>query len=228
MEDEVKLRFYGRRKGRALTKYQKELIETKLPQVAVSLDNLSGKKVWLEIGFGGGEHLSFQAGLFPEVSFIGCEPFLNGVASLLTHLEREKRTNVSIFHGDARALVKEMPPQFLEKVFILYPDPWPKARHGKRRIIQTEFIKSLAKILKPNGEIVIATDDDNYADHVAEVFASLPEYSGPNTKDGQTNPPQNWIETRYEARAKRLGNTSYYFNYIHHLSAPGCVDVQAS
>ena len=201
------IRFYGRRKGRALSQYQQALLAEMLPQLSVTTDTFKANKLYLEIGFGGGEHLAHQASLFPETTFIGCEPFLNGVVSLLTHIRQGTQSNIRIFHGDVRLLLSELPDAVLDKVFILYPDPWPKARHGKRRIIQVEFIRALLPKLKPNAKLIIATDDEAYAEHIKAVFAQSPEFIG----DTSSIPPDNWVRTRYEARAKRLGNTSYYF-----------------
>ena len=203
------IRFYGRRKGHALSQSQQALFADMLPQLSVTADTFKANKLCLEIGFGGGEHLAHQASLFPETTFIGCEPFLNGVVSLLTHIRQDKQNNIRIFHGDVRLLLSELPDAVLDKVFILYPDPWPKARHGKRRIIQVEFIRALLPKLKPNAKLIIATDDEAYAEHIKEVFAQFPEF----TDNMSSTPPDNWVRTRYEARAKRLGNVSYYFTF---------------
>ncbi len=128
--------------------------------------------LWLEIGFGAGEHLAHQAALYPEVGIIGCEPFINGIATLLALVPPPQGgappNNIRIFNGDARLLIEKLPDASLEKVFILYPDPWPKARHHKRRLISKEFLNNLACVMKPGAELRLATDHGDYCTWMLE------------------------------------------------------------
>ena len=172
MSEEKPLRSFGRRKGRNLRPTKQGLFDTLLPRLQISLSEskiLNPKSPhWLEIGFGGGEHLAHQAGLHPEVQFIGCEPYVNGIAGLLSHIEEHKLNNIRIYSDDARDLINSLPDNSLERVFILYPDPWPKTRHHKRRIISSEFLDSLTRVMKPDAELRLATDSADYATWMLE------------------------------------------------------------
>ncbi len=159
-------------------------------------------KNWLEIGFGGGEHLAHQAALHPEIGIIGCEPYINGIAGLLKHIDDHKLHNIRIYSEDARLLMERLPDASLERVFILYPDPWPKARHHKRRLISTEFLNALARVMKPGAELRLATD---HADYCAWMLEHLLSHSAfewtAKICDDWLNPPPDWISTRYEQKA---------------------------
>src|ERR1700744_1608747 len=169
------LRSYGRLKTRTIKPRQAALMENLLPTLrppAEPFDPLSLKpdaaEIWLEIGFGGGEHMAAQAGRRPDVLSLGAEPFLNGVASALRHLDEQGLRNVRILHGDARDLAAALPDASLDRVFILFPDPWPKARHHKRRLIQPELLATLARAMKPGAPLRFATDWADYADWTLE------------------------------------------------------------
>ena len=172
------LRSYGRIKARALKPRQEKLVETLLPQLAVDVSApldpralFPAAKVFvLEIGFGGGEHLAAQAAAHPDTGFLGVEPFLNGVGSCLRHIEEAGVANVRLHMGDARDVIAVLPDARLDRVDILFPDPWPKARHHKRRLVQADFVASLARIVKPGGEVRFATDWANYAAWTLEMF----------------------------------------------------------
>jgi tRNA (guanine-N7-)-methyltransferase len=166
--------------------------------------------VWLEIGFGGGEHLAAQAARRPDVLFLAAEPFLNGVASALRHIDEQALTNVRLRHGDARQLLADLPDACLSRVFILFPDPWPKARHHKRRLIQPEVLADLARTLKPGGALRFATDWRDYADWTLERMAASPDFTW--TADSQADwstPPADHVTTRYET--KKLGDCAAVF-----------------
>jgi len=170
----------------------------------------TARRRWLEIGFGGGEHLAHQAGLHPDISFIGAEPFVNGVAKLLALIEADNLQNVRIHDGDARDLLEALPDQSFERIYLLYPDPWPKARHNKRRLVGDETLKQLHRILRPDGLFLFASDIDDYVtwtrDHVAA--------HGGFTEEGDPSQSyENWIETRYEAKARREGRVSSYLRF---------------
>jgi tRNA (guanine-N7-)-methyltransferase len=168
---------------------------------------LRGGGVVLEIGFGGGEHLVAQAAANPDTRFIGVEPFLNGVASCLRHIEENGVTNVRLHQGDARDVLARLPDAMLDRVDILFPDPWPKKRHWKRRLIQSEFVAELARILKAGGHVRFATDWANYAASALEVFTLSPHFQWIAERAADWRAP--WpchVATRYEA--KKLGDSA--------------------
>jgi tRNA (guanine-N7-)-methyltransferase len=169
-----------------------------------------GEGLVLEIGFGGGEHLVAQAGAHPEKRFIGVEPFLNGVASCLRHIEESGVQNVRLHQGDAREVIAQLPDASLDLCYILFPDPWPKTRHHKRRLIQPEFLDELARVMKPGAEVRFATDWTNYAAWALEYFTRHPRFRwmAERAEDWRTAWPGH-VVTRYET--KRLGDTSPIF-----------------
>jgi tRNA (guanine-N7-)-methyltransferase len=215
---EVKRRVYGRRFGRKLRDSQKDLLAEVMPKVRVpalepgarldpaSLFDTPKRDFWLEIGFGGGEHLVWQADQNPDVGLIGAEPFLNGVVSGLGHIHREQVTNVRVWPDDARPLMDALPEGCLGRAFILFPDPWPKKRHNNRRFVQKENLDSLARLLRFGAELRMASDDQDYvAWMLAETtphpaFAWLAE--GPS--DWRER-PRDWPATRYEEKARAKG-----------------------
>ncbi len=225
---QTKPRFYGRRKGRSLSLSRQELMEKFLPPLRVNIpqqgqldigslfNTNSIQQTWLEIGFGGGEHLTTQAEHHPNVGFIGCEPFVNGVASLLANIQAKNLQNVRIHPDDVRQLLKAFPANSIERTFILFPDPWPKLRHNKRRLIAPELIKDLERILSPGGQLIIATDDQDYCQ---AIMSTLSNSSVMQLVQHINTPPENWVTTRYEQRAQRLGNCCHYFCYQKQLIA---------
>jgi tRNA (guanine-N7-)-methyltransferase len=205
--------FYGRRKGKPLRRQHLELMQSLLPQLAVDLaDPLAGTgpRRWLEIGFGGGEHLAHQAALNPAVSLIGAEAFLNGVAKLLAHLAAQNCSNVRVHYGDARALLEALPDACLDRIYLLYPDPWPKERQKKRRFVSESILNQFGRILKADGVFYFASDIEDYVDwtraHVAQngQFAAVP---------GESEPFEDWTTTRYEAKALREGRRPHYLRF---------------
>jgi tRNA (guanine-N7-)-methyltransferase len=206
------IRTFGRIKSRAIKPRQADLLETLLPRIALpeaAFDpgdlKPDAAEVWLEIGFGGGEHLAGRATARPDVLFLGAEPFLNGVASALRHIEELGLDNVRLSAGDAREVMARLPEASLDRIFVLFPDPWPKARHHKRRLVGTEFIAGTARVLKPGGRLVFATDWEDYANWALVRFLASPDFRWTaQTADDWLHAPPDHIPTRYEA--KRLGD----------------------
>jgi tRNA (guanine-N7-)-methyltransferase len=203
------LRTYGRIKARPIKPRQARLLETLAPRVAIPpgpLDPLTLKpdaaEVWLEIGFGGGEHMAAQAARRPEVLILGVEPFLNGVASALRHVDEAGLDNVRIRQGDAREVLDDLAPASLDRVFILFPDPWPKTRHHKRRLIQDETITALARALKPGGALRFVTDWQAYAAWTLERMLRAPDFTWTARRAADwRRPPADHLTTRYETKA---------------------------
>ncbi len=213
---------YGRRRGRPLHRGQQVLFDTLLPRLAVTLPTVGEldpvdlfsppvEDVWLEIGFGGGEHLAAQAAAHRSVGLIGCEVFENGIAKLLAEVEREALANVRILTDDARLLIAALTPASIGRVFILFPDPWPKQRHHKRRIVDPTTLDRLAAVMKDGAELRLATDDLAYLGWmlarvpVHPAFAWLAE----RPADWRTR-PADWPATRYEAKAIAAGRQPYF------------------
>jgi tRNA (guanine-N7-)-methyltransferase len=215
-EKERRFQFYGRRKGKTLRPHHAKLIAELLPQIAfdpASFD-FARKPVRLEIGFGGGEHLAHLAERHPDIAFIGAEPFVNGVAKLLVFIEAKKLQNVSVHAGDVRELFELLPDQSLERIYLLYPDPWPKARHHRRRLVSQENLQQLHRLLKPGGQFLFASDIDHYVQWTlletrkASGFTWLAESAA-----DWRQPFSDWVETRYEAKAKREGRVPIYLTF---------------
>jgi len=207
---------YGRRQSRPLKKDSRNLFDTLLPALLFSKDVLQQKHIWLEIGFGGGEHLCQQALAHPDVTFIGCEPFVNGVASLLKHIEKHSLGNVRIFQDDANLLLQTLGSHSMENIFLLFPDPWPKKRHYKRRFVQRATIQEIHRILTPTGSFRIATDHPDYAHWVLEQFNDpvVKDLFDQTRKDIYSRPGYlEWPETRYEQKAKLAGRPAAFFSF---------------
>lgn len=206
------LRSYGRIKSRPIKPRQQGLLDTLLPQISIDLSlplALRGE-TWLEIGFGGGEHMATQAERHPDVLILGAEPFLNGVASAVRHIDERGLTNVRLRMGDARQLLMDLPDACLTRVFILFPDPWPKARHHKRRLIQAETIAELARVLKVGGRLRFATDWADYAAWTLERLTRAPAFAWTAERaDDWRTPPADHATTRYET--KQLGDCAPIF-----------------
>lgn len=214
------LRSFGRIKSRPIKPRQAALFDTLMPTVRLPVP-AEGKidvaalmpgaaEVWLEIGFGGGEHLAAQAARRPDALMIGCEPFLNGVASALRHIDEQGLKNVRLHDDDARAVVAALPDASLNRVMILFPDPWHKARHNKRRLIQSEFAAEIARVLKPGGRLRFVTDWKDYAGWALERLIATPGLVWlAEEKADWTVAPEDHVVTRYEE--KRLGDTDPIF-----------------
>lgn len=214
------LRSFGRIRSRTLKPRQAALFDSLLPTIAVpdpAVGPISPEllmpghdQVWLEIGFGGGEHLAEQAARYPSALMIGCEPFLNGVGSALRHIDERGLKNVRLHADDARAVMAALPEASLDRVMILFPDPWPKARHNKRRFIQPETAAEAVRLLKPGGRLRFVTDWKAYADRALEILNRTPGLSWcAERADDWRTAPADHVVTRYEE--KRLGDTTPIF-----------------
>lgn len=208
-------RSFGRRMGRKLSPARLALIERLMPELGVELKDVpdasldptslfsnSISTVWLEIGFGKGEHLLAQAKANPDVGFIGCEPFVNGVASALVEIEQQGLENIRIYPDDARTVLKALAPQSVERVFLLHPDPWPKTRHADRRFANPQNLAQIARVLDPEGEFRVSTDHPTYS---AWLFQELHRSGVFNWCAEQRADwalrPEDWPETRYGEKA---------------------------
>ena len=201
---------YGRRRGRPLRANRAALIDELLPQLAIAAPQAeiapatlfapAAEAVWLEIGFGGGEHLAAQAESHPAVGFIGAEPYINGMSSLLARIRERGLANIRLWPDDIRLLLPALRPASLGRVFILFPDPWPKARHHKRRLIAPDFLGALARVMAPGGELRFATDDPGYLEWSLERFAAHPAFERLAPAADPHIRPADWPATRYEAK----------------------------
>jgi tRNA (guanine-N7-)-methyltransferase len=209
------IRTFGRTGGRALSPRQQQLYETRLDHWRVpdpagaSLDPRglfpAAREVWLEIGFGGGEHLVAQAKAHPGNGFIGCEPFVEGVAKAIAGIEDNALANVRLWPDDARLLLAALPDRSIARAFILFPDPWPKRRQQKRRLVQPDFVTELVRVLAPGARLRFATDVSSYADEALLAFLGNGELEWNATRaDDWRRPPADHVTTRYES--KRLGD----------------------
>lgn len=220
--------FYGRLKGKSLKASQKGYLDQDLAALSpgavdwdanpdrtpLDLDGLfGGKPVWLEVGFGGGEHLVHQAQENPDVGIIGAEPYINGVAMLLGKIRRAGVSNLAVYPGDARDLMDVLPERSIDKAFLLYPDPWPKSRHHRRRFVTPEHLEPLARALKPGAIFRVATDIEDY---VRQTLEEVPRagfnWLAERPRDWRT-PWADWISTRYEQKALREGRTPHYLTF---------------
>lgn len=212
--------FFGRRKGKGLRAAQAGRIEDVLPRLRVPAEALPdplalfpGRPVALrlEIGFGGGEHLAAQAQAHPDYAFIGCEPFVNGVAKLVAAVEAQGLTNIRIHDRDAVELLARLPAASCTRVDLLYPDPWPKRRQRKRRFVSDERLAAIARVLVPGGEFRFATDIDDYAAWTLQRVLRSPDLAWTATRADDWRAPWNgWTRTRYEAKAIREGRKPSY------------------
>lgn len=196
---------YGRRKGRSLNVQKQDLLNNLLPTLDLQANPdhpLLSKfqKQWLEIGFGYGHHLIAQAQWNPDVLMIGCEPFVNGIAGALVDIERYNLGNILIYPDDALIWLGQAPNKYLEKIFILFPDPWPKKRHHKRRLICKENLHLMAQKLEPNGQIIIATDHPDYFGWILDVVKDHPDFIYENPVAPFTAPAA-WVTTPFQAKA---------------------------
>ncbi len=214
-------RLYGRSKGHALRANHARLMADVLPRVAAPDPALGpidlaalfpqAEDFALEVGFGGGEHLAWQAAKAPKSGFIGAEPFVNGVAKLLHQIDAEALANIRVHHGDARPLIEALPAGAFSRIFVLHPDPWPKKRHYKRRMISPWFLDEAARLIKPGGVLRVASDIPDYVRWTlmharnAEGF----EWTAERADDWRTR-PDDWPQTRYEAKAIREGRAPAY------------------
>ncbi|APH58244.1 tRNA (m(7)G46) methyltransferase [Granulibacter bethesdensis] len=214
-------RLYGRQRGHALRPRQQRLLDLTLPRLRYAgPSSLRGvAPLWLEIGFGGGEHAVAQIEAHPDVTLIACEVFENGLCSLLSRLLPEPLDeetaplpgHLRVWDDDARPLLRDLPDQVLDRVFLMFPDPWPKARHAKRRFVHPENAATLARVMKPGAEWRIASDDPTYQAWVPEVMERQTAFELLGVSDER---PEGWPPTRYEAKAIRAGRQPLYWRYV--------------
>jgi tRNA (guanine-N7-)-methyltransferase len=220
--------FRGRRKGRPLHKRKAALVTTLLPQLQISNAVITAdvnpkdffdrayKNYFLEIGFGGGEHLAAQAAMHPETGLIGCEPFLNGVASLLQHIDTQQLSNIRILADDARPLLDHLAKASIAGGFVLFADPWPKKRHAERRFINPQNLARLAHVMQSGAELRLASDDPVLQQWVVEQLSVCPDFLAAPATDHGRHPvrPTGWPQTRYEAKAIRQGRRPIYWSFL--------------
>lgn len=219
------LRSYGRRKGHRLSPYRERLFEELLPNVLVDIEAPNEgapmslfrepcDDVWLEIGFGNGEHLVAQAESRPDIGFIGAEPFLNGVSTVLAELDKKKLPNIRLYHDDVRPLLDWLPANTIGRVFILFPDPWPKKRHHKRRLVASPLLDQLARVMRDGAILRVASDIGDYvrtallAVNAHQNFQWIDE--GPSDWRSRND---DWPPTRYEQKAVKAGRRCAYMTF---------------
>ena len=217
--------FFGRRKGHKLRAHQTDLIEHLLPRLALDIGgpsppDLAGlfdpaaEAVRLEIGFGGGEHLVAEARAFPNTGFIGCEPYVNGMAKILAQIEAHSIGNIRLFAGDAAELLAWAPPHALTRIDLIHPDPWPKRRHWKRRFVQDATVAAMARVLKPGGEFRFVSDIDDYCAWTLAHLARAPEFIWTAERASDWKLPwDGYTMTRYGRKAEREGRKAAYLRF---------------
>ncbi len=224
MTEDRKRIYYGRRKGRALRRGRKRLLEVLLPRIRVELpgDGIDPAalfdppraEIWLEIGFGGGEHLAEQARAHPGTGMIGCEPFVNGIARLLSEIDRDAIENIRIYPDDARDLIDALPDASTGRVFVLFSDPWPKKRHSRRRFIAPDNLSKLARIMKDGAELRLASDQMPLIRWMLFHTIAHPdfEWTARRATDWRER-PAGWPETRYETKALARGACCVFLTF---------------
>lgn len=221
------LRSYGRRKGHKISPHREALFDDLLPSLrvdtaqdrpssAASLFGFPCRDVWLEIGFGNGEHLAEQARRNPDVGFVGAEPFLNGVSTLLAAIDHEDLQNIRLLDDDVRPLLDWLPTHSIGRVFILFPDPWPKKRHHKRRLVGTPLLDQLSQVMKPGAELRIASDIGDYLRTTLLAVQAHPlfEWLDTGPSDWRVR-SEDWPQTRYEQKAIEAGRRCAYLSVKH-------------
>ena len=217
--------FFGRRKGHKLRLHQADLIEHLLPRLALDLGSQSppdlaglfdppADDIRLEIGFGGGEHLIAEARAFPTVGFIGCEPYVNGMAKILTQIEAHNIGNIRLFAGDAAELLAWAPPHSLARIDLIHPDPWPKRRHWKRRFVQDATVAAMARTLKAQGEFRFVSDISDYCAWTLAHLGRSPDFAWTAERSGDWRLPwADYTMTRYGVKAEREGRHATYLRF---------------
>ncbi len=217
--------FFGRRSTHKLYSTQQKLVDELLPHIEIDLEkgapdlkqlfgDRSDAPLFLEIGFGGGEHLARHAKAKPAQNFIGCEPFMGGVGKMLAAIDQDELENVRLYREDALHLLRALPDRSVAGAYLLYPDPWPKKRHHKRRFVNPVTLGELARILKPGAEFRVATDIDDYATWVLAHMVRRDDFAWqPKHASEWRTPWVDWQPTRYEQKAKREGRSSFYFSF---------------
>ena len=218
--------FFGRRKGHKLRSHQADLIEHLLPRLALDIgqpgpSDLAGLfdppagDVRLEIGFGGGEHLTAEARALPDTGFIGCEPYVNGMAKILTQIEAHNIGNIRLYAGDAAELLAWAPPRSIARLDLIHPDPWPKRRHWKRRFVQDATVAAIARVLKPGGEFRFVSDIDDYCAWTLAHLARSSDFVWTAERASDWKLPwADYTMTRYGAKAEREGRQAAYLRFL--------------
>jgi tRNA (guanine-N7-)-methyltransferase len=212
-------RLYGRSRGKTLRQHQAKLISELLPKLALDpsapFSPRPGRETRLEIGFGGGEHLIAAAAREPDVDFLGCEPFVNGMAKLLSCIDAQALANIRLYQGDAAEVLDSLPDASLSRVYLFYPDPWPKRRHRKRRFVAPENLARLARVLRPCGELRFATDIDDYAAWTLARLRACDAFRWrAQSADDWREPWEGWTSTKYEAKAVAAGRRPVYLTFV--------------
>lgn len=215
--------FFGRRSGKRLHRGQQELFDTLLPELTIDISQPfdpreeypDAQEIHLEIGYGGGEHLARISQENPQNGYIGCEVFTGGIGKLLEMIDEREIGNIVLFPDDVIKLLSVMPDACLDMVYLMYPDPWPKSRHHKRRFVQPHTLKELARVLKPGGKFRFASDIEDYADWTMAHILNAPEFNWPIQDPAAWHIPYaGWKPTRYEAKARREDrNKSWYLEF---------------
>ena len=223
-DKELNWRWHGRRSGRTLTAARKRLVESLLPKLRIESTGVSNdisalfsypvRDVWMEIGFGAGEHLVGQANAHPDIGFLGCEPYVNGVASLLSLIKSNGAKNIRVFDDDVRELIPSLPTACLGRLYILYSDPWPKTRHHRRRITTERNLDAFARVLRPGAEFRFATDQTEFAQWTLERLCRDRRFTwlARRAVDWR-KPPLDWVQTRYDQKALSRGLKPVYLNF---------------
>ena len=215
-------RLYGRRQGHKLRDNQQQLVEELLPQISVSeegpvtAEGLFGtdRPLHFEIGFGAGEHMAQRADMLPDHGFIGCEPFLNGMVGALQHIRDMHLPNIRLHMGNALEVLERIPDGSLSFAYLLHPDPWPKARHAKRRMMNNGPVDLISAKLKPGGEFRFGTDHPVYVQWAMMIMNGRDDFDWLCDKPSDfLTRPGGWPETRYEAKARTKGHEVWYFRY---------------
>ncbi|HXI06509.1 MAG: tRNA (guanine(46)-N(7))-methyltransferase TrmB [Bradyrhizobium sp.] len=217
--------FFGRRKGHKLRASQADLIETLLPRLALEISAAAPAQladvfdrpldaIRLEIGFGGGEHLAAEALAFPDTGFIGCEPYVNGMAKILAQIEAHNIANIRLFAGDAAELLAWAPPRSLARIDLIHPDPWPKRKHWKRRFVQDATVTAMARVIEPGGEFRFVCDIDDYCGWTLSHLLRAPDFAwlAERAADWQ-QPWAGYTMTRYGRKAAREGRRAAYLRF---------------
>lgn len=219
-------RIYGRRHGKPLKKASAERFDKYFPLYSIGINGSDKidpaalfdhdlKSYWLEIGFGKGEHLVAQAKANPDVGFIGCEPFVNGVSGLIDHMVREDVTNIRFFMDDARLLMDALPENSISRAFILFPDPWRKKRHYKRRVVSPGNLEVISRLLQGRSELRIGTDHHDYCRWILARLLEKPDFDWvSDAPEDWHQRPDDWPETRYEKKALEQGRQSAYMTFV--------------
>ncbi len=218
---------YGRRRGKGKRNKNLEIIKSQLPKHSINLQNISRasdlksyfsnrvEEVWLEIGFGSGEHLTSVSEAHPKVGFLGIEVYEDGIAKTLKQISKLGISNIKLINEDANNIIFLLPPKSITKIFLLFPDPWPKKRHAKRRFVNTENLNQLARIMHSGGELLFATDHNDYLSWSLEQFMSTTLFKSENLdQNSWKNQPNGWFSTRYEQKAIEAGRSPKYLKFL--------------